>query len=176
MPPSTPSRRLAETVRCALALGGLALGGLALGGLALAGCVGLPAPLAAGARCTRTSECGPGLLCNAGVCTTDRTGFGMGMVPVMPMDAGPVDAFVDPDAFVEGTDAFVEPVDAYVPPGTDAWAPDAWAPTPDAFTPPIDAFTPPMPDAFTPMPDAFVPDMPDAFVEPDAFEDPDAAM
>lgn len=143
----------------------------------LTGCVGLQTPVGAGGRCTRTAECATGLLCNMGVCTTDRTGFGMGMVPVPPMDAGPVDAFVEPDAFVEGTDAFMEPVDAYIPPGTDAWAPDAWAPDPDAFSPPMPDAWAPDPDAFSPpMPDAFVPDMPDAFVEPDAFEEPDAAM
>jgi len=151
---------------------------LASAGLASAtGCVGAPGALAAGARCTRTSECGPGLLCNMGVCTTDRTGFGNGMVPVVPMDAGPVDAPLEPDAFVEGVDAFVEPVDAYVPPGTDAWAPDAWEPPVDAFTPPTpDAFTPGTPDAFTPPVDAFTPATPDAFVDdPDAFVEPDAA-
>ncbi len=151
---------------------------LALAAPVFAGCVGVQGGLAAGARCTRTAECGPGLLCNMGVCSTDRTGFGMGMVPVMPMDAGPVDAPLEPDAFIEGVDAFVEPIDAYVPPGTDAWAPDAWAPEPDAFTPPMpDAFTPGMPDAFTPPVDAFTPPMPDAHVDdPDAFEEPDAAI
>ncbi len=152
-------------------------------GAAVAGCVGTPVRLGAGARCTRTIECGPGLLCNMGVCTTDRTGFGMGMVPVPPMDAGPVDAPLEPDAFgaddaYSEEDAFLEPIDAYIPPGTDAWAPDAFEPTPDAFTPPIDAFTPPMPDAVTPTPpDAFTPPDPDAAVPmPDAFDDPDAAM
>lgn len=145
--------------------------------LGVVGCVGTPVRLGAGARCTRTIECGAGLLCNMGVCTTDRTGFGMGMVPVPPMDAGPVDAPPEPDAFTED-DAFTEPVDAYIPPGTDAWAPDAFEPTPDAFSPPIDAFSPPSPDAFTPtMPDAFTPPDPDAAVDmPDAFEDPDAAI
>lgn len=105
-------------------------------GLALLGCAE-PTRLADGARCTRTVECGPGLLCNGGICTTDRTGYGIGTVPTRPMDAGPAT-----DAFAEGTDAFVEPIDAYAPPGTDAFTPDAFSPTPDAFTPTPDAFTP----------------------------------
>ncbi len=140
----------------------------------LVGCVGATSRLGEGGRCSRTAECAPGLLCNAGVCTSDLTGFGMGMVPVTPMDAGPVDAPLDPDAFADmdafsELDAFVEPVDAYVPPGADAWAPDAFIPPPDAFVVPVDAFTPPTPDAFSPAdPDAFVPPDPDAFVDEDA--------
>jgi hypothetical protein len=141
----------------------------------LSGCVSAPAPIAAGGRCTRTVECGPGLLCNMGLCTTDRTGFGMGMVPVLPMDAGPLDAFEAPDAAVEVEDAFTEPPDAHVLPGTDAWAPVAWVPdafspsAPDAWAPPPDASMPPSPDAHVPVP-------PDAFSEPDVFEAPDAAI
>jgi hypothetical protein len=130
-------------------------------------CVTPPGQVTAGGRCTRTAECGPGLACNMGVCTTDLTGFGMGMVPMPPMDAGPVDAPPEPDAFSED-DAFVEPVDAYVPPGIDAFAPDAYEPPPDAFSPPLDAYTPPSPDAFSPPADAYTPPSPDAFVEDDA--------
>ena len=146
----------------------------------LSGCVSAPAPIAAGGRCTRTVECGPGLLCNMGLCTTDRTGFGMGMVPVLPMDAGPLDAFEAPDAAVEVEDAFTEPPDAHVLPGTDAWAPDAWVPdawVPDAFSPSApDAWAPPPDASMPPSPDAHVPIPPDAFSEPDVFEAPDAAI
>ncbi|GAB4206207.1 MAG: hypothetical protein OHK0013_22640 [Sandaracinaceae bacterium] len=145
-------------------------------GLAL-GCVTPPGQVTAGGgRCARTAECAPGLACNMGVCTTDLTGLGMGMVPMLPTDAGPVDAPADPDAF-SAEDAFVEPVDAYVPPGTDAFSPDAFEPPPDAFSPPVDAYMPPEPDAFVPPVDAFSPPDPDAFVVgPDAFVEPDAAM
>lgn len=144
------------------------------------GCAGTGARLGEGARCTRTIECGPGLVCNAGACSSDRTGFGMGMVPVPGMDAGPVDAPLSPDAYVEGEDAFVEPPDAFIDPVTDAWAPDAWAPDAwmpgtDAYTVPVDAYSPPPADAFTPPVDAHTPSAPDAHAEPPDANEPDAA-
>lgn len=127
------------------------------------GCATPSGNVEAGGSCTRTIECAAGLACNGGICTTDLEGLGHGMLPMLPMDAGPIDAAVEIDA--------AEPVDAYIPPGTDAWAPDAYEPPVDAFVPPVDAYEAPV-DAFVPTVDAAA-DEPDAWT-PDAAEEPDA--
>src|SRR5688500_9193380 len=80
--------------------------GLAIAGSTglLGGCGGVPTGRGAGEPCVRSAQCEPRLVCSMGMCTADLTGLG-GMPPVRPMDAGPVDAQVDPDA---GVDAGVE--------------------------------------------------------------------
>lgn len=136
--------------------------GLVIAG-AIAGCSGVPTGLGPGAECVRSAQCQPNLVCSMGMCTSDLTGFGTGTPPVRPMDAGPVDAQVDPDAEV---DAFVVDMDAG--PDVDAFVPDvdAFVPDVDAFVPEVDAFVPEV-DAYVPEVDAYVPDV-DAFVDLDA--------
>lgn len=136
-----------------------------LAGLAAAGCTGVPTGLGPGAACVRSAQCQGGLVCNMGMCTSDLGGFGTGMPPMRPFDAGPVDAQVD-DAEIDAPDLDSGPPEDTGPP-VDAPMPpvDAFVPPDDAFVPPDDAFVPPV-DAFVPPDDAFVP--PDAFVDLDA--------
>jgi hypothetical protein len=109
---------------------------------ALFGCSEQPGDLGPGEACLRTVQCGPGLACSAGLCTTDLSLLGMNaMVP----DSGPaedagmgVDAG-DVDAGMVGMDAGPRPdagmvrVDAGEP---DAGRPDAGPPAePDAGGP-----------------------------------------
>jgi hypothetical protein len=69
--------------------------------LPLAGCPMAQTNVVEGGRCVRSTQCAAGLVCGAmGTCTSDLTGFGTGMVPVVdggmmdvpPMDTPPADA------------------------------------------------------------------------------------
>jgi hypothetical protein len=96
---------------------------------ALFGCSEQPGDLGPGEACLRTVQCGPGLACSAGLCTTDLSLLGMNaMVPdsgpgMVGMDAGP-----RPDAGMVRVDAG-EPdagrPDAGPPAEPDAGGPDA---------------------------------------------------
>jgi hypothetical protein len=111
----------------------------------LAACGEVPTDLGPGEACLRTEQCGPGLACSAGMCTTDLTLLGMNaMVP----DAGPamdgavgVDAAV-PDGGMVGVDA--GPRRDAGPAGMDAGPPgmDAGPPGMDAGPPGMDAGAP----------------------------------
>lgn len=129
----------------------------------IAGCPLAATGLAEGGPCVRSTQCAPGLVCSAtNVCTSDLTGFGMGMVPntdVPVMDAGEMaDAGEVPD--VPGLDAPIIPMDTPIVPmdtpivpmdtpvaidtgvdagmpdtGVDAGEPDAGVPDPDTGVP-----------------------------------------
>lgn len=95
----------------------LAWSALALG--LLGGCPLAPTGVAEGGPCVRSTQCSAGLVCSAtGFCTSDLTGFGMGMVPntdvPMDLDTGDLDAGEPMD--VPGMDAPVIPMDVPVIP------------------------------------------------------------
>ncbi len=105
----------------------------------LAGCPLAPTNVAEGGPCVRSTQCVPGLVCSAtGVCTSDLTGFGMGMVPNTDvpmgldtgdlMDAGePMDA---PGMDTPGMDVPVIPMDVPVVPMDVPMTPDVPTDTP----------------------------------------------
>lgn len=104
----------------------LAWGALSFG--LLAGCPLAPTGVVEGGPCVRSTQCSPGLVCSAtGFCTSDLTGFGMGMVPntdvPMALDAGDLlDAGEPMD--VPGMDAPVIPMDVPVVPMDTPMTPD----------------------------------------------------
>lgn len=86
----------------------------------LGGCPLAPTGVIEGGPCVRSTQCSPGLVCSAtGVCTSDLTGFGMGMVPntdvPMDLDTGDLRDAGEP-MDVPGMDVPVIPMDVPVVP------------------------------------------------------------
>lgn len=118
--------RPAPSIRHPLGWGALALG-------LLAGCPLAPTGVAEGSPCVRSTQCTAGLVCSAtGVCTSDLTGFGMGMVPntdvPMDLDAGDLDAGEPMD--VPAMDAPMIPLDVPMVPMDVPMTPDVPADAP----------------------------------------------
>ena len=104
-----------------------------------------------GESCLRSIECNPGLACVANRCGTDLGGLAeAGMVPMMPMDAGPIDAGPDVGPGVDagpGVDSGPPPppMDSGPPPPVDSGPPpvDSGPPPVDSGPPPVDSGPPP---------------------------------
>lgn len=129
---ATASSRLASMLAPALARSHRSLAWASLACGLLAGCPLAPINVAEGGPCVRSTQCSPGLVCSAaGVCTSDLTGFGMGMVPntdvPMDLDAGDLDAGAPmdtPGMDTPGMDVPVIPMDVPVVPMDVPMAPD----------------------------------------------------